>query len=192
MKQKAIFLDRDGTINVDPGYLGDPEKFHFLPGVINALTRLREAGYLIFVVSNQSGIARGFFRDEDLKKIHDKMAAALRGEGIVLDGIYYCPHHPAEQCSCRKPSPKMVLEASRSYGIELRESFFIGDRVSDIETGKNAGCRTILVLTGAGEETLRELPASPQPDHVARDLSGAVSWILGRPKKKKNNNRGLC
>ena len=185
MKRKAVFLDRDGTINVDPGYLGDPEKFHFLPGVVNALTRLREAGYLIFVISNQSGIARGFFRDEDLRKIHDKMTAALRAEGIALDGIYYCPHHPAEQCSCRKPSPALVLEASRSYDIDLRGSFFIGDRVSDIETGKNAGCSTILVLTGAGEEALRELPASRQPDHVARDLFVAVSWILGTPEKRK-------
>lgn len=192
MKRKAVFLDRDGTINVDPGYLGDPEKFHFLPGVVNALTRLREAGYLIFVISNQSGIARGFFRDEDLKKIHDKMTTALRAQGIALDGIYYCPHHPAEQCSCRKPSPKMVLEASRSYDIELRDSYFIGDRTSDIETGKNAGCRTILVLTGAGEEAYAALSKSQQPDHVARDLSGAVSWMLDRPEKGKNNNRGSC
>lgn len=192
MKRKAVFLDRDGTINVDPGYLGDAEKFHFLPGVVNALTRLREAGYLIFVVSNQSGIARGFFRDEDLKKIHDKMVAALRAQGIALDGIYYCPHHPAEQCSCRKPSPKMVLEASRSYAIELRDSYFIGDRASDIETGKNAGCRTILVLTGAGREAYAALSKSQQPDYVARNLSGAVSWILGRPEKGRNNNRGSC
>lgn len=178
MKRKAVFLDRDGTINADPGYLGDPEKFHFLPGVIGGLKRLREAGFLIFVVSNQSGIARGFFKDEDLKKIHDKMTAALNAEGIELDGIYYCPHHPAERCSCRKPSPKMVLEASRSFDIDLRDSFFIGDRASDIETGKNAGCGAILVLTGAGSETLKGLSAAQKPDHVADDLAGAVSWIL--------------
>jgi D,D-heptose 1,7-bisphosphate phosphatase len=186
LKQKAVFLDRDGTINADPGYLGDPEKFHFLPGVIGGLKRLHEAGYLIFVVSNQSGIARGFFKDEDLRKIHDKMTAALAAEGISLDGIYYCPHHPAEQCSCRKPSPKMVLDASCSFDIDLKGSFFIGDRASDIETGKNAGCGAILVLTGAGAETLRELPESLSPDHIAGDLAEAVSWILGGQGENKN------
>jgi D,D-heptose 1,7-bisphosphate phosphatase len=130
------------------------------------------------VVSNQSGIARGFFKHEDLRRIHDKMTAALNAEGIPLDGIYYCPHHPAERCPCRKPSPKMVLDASDSYDIDLGSSFFIGDRASDIETGKNAGCGTILVLTGAGAETVKDLPESQKPDHVADDLAGAVSWIL--------------
>jgi len=184
LKRKAVFLDRDGTINADPGYLGDPEKFHFLPGVIGGLKRLHDADYLIFVVSNQSGIARGFFKDEDLKRIHDKMTTALGAEGVALDGIYYCPHHPAERCSCRKPSPKMVLEASRSYDIDLCNSFFIGDRASDIETGKNAGCGTILVLTGAGLETLQGLSESQKPDHIADDLAGAVSWILEGGEKK--------
>ena len=184
MKRKAVFLDRDGTINFDPGYLGDPEQFRFLPGVVEALTRLHEAGYLIFVVSNQSGIARGFFRDEDLDRVHDKMRNALRAEGVVLDGIYYCPHHPDERCSCRKPSPKMVLDASRSFGVDIEHSYFIGDRISDIETGKNAGCRTILVLTGAGRETQTSLSPSQNADRVAASLLDAVGWILGR----KNSN----
>jgi len=184
LKRKAVFLDRDGTINFDPGYLGDPEQFRFLPGVVEALTRLHEAGYLIFVVSNQSGIARGFFRDADLDRVHDKMRNALRAEGVVLDGIYYCPHHPDERCSCRKPSPKMVLDASRSFGVDIEHSYFIGDRISDIETGKNAGCRTILVLTGAGRETQTSLSPSQNADRVAASLLDAVGWILGR----KNSN----
>lgn len=175
-----MFLDRDGTINFDPGYLGDPAKFRFLPGAIKALRRLREAGYLIFVVSNQSGIARGFFRDEDLERVHDRMGAALEARGITLDGIYYCPHHPDDRCSCRKPSPKMVMEAARSYHVDLGGSFFIGDRATDIETGKNAGCRTILVLTGAGKETRASLMPSQQPDHVARTILEAAEWITGK------------
>lgn len=176
--RKAVFLDRDGTLNFDPGYLGDPEKFRFFPGVIEALRRLREAGFLLFIASNQSGIARGLFREEDLKRIHAKMNAALRDKGIELNGIYYCPHHPDERCACRKPSPKMVRDAAAAHGIDLSNSFFVGDRITDIETGRNAGCRTILVLTGAGEETRRGLPPTHQPDFIARNLSEAVGWII--------------
>lgn len=186
MKKKAVFLDRDGTINYDPGYLKDPEKFHIFPCVIDALKSLRDAGYLLFIVSNQSGLARGLVREENLKMIHDKMSATLRAEGIALDGIYYCPHHPDERCSCRKPSPMMVYEAARSHLIDLRDSFFIGDRDTDIETGKNAGCRTILVLTGDGEKTRETLTPSLQPDYIARDLQGASSWIVeNRGRKHK-------
>jgi D,D-heptose 1,7-bisphosphate phosphatase len=189
LKQKAVFLDRDGTLNFDPGYLGDPDKFRFLPGVVDALKRLREGGYLIFVVSNQSGIARGFFSEEDLRRIHDKMVTALRDEGVTLDGIYYCPHHPADQCICRKPSPAMVLDASSRYSVALEDSFFIGDRLSDIQTGRRAGCGTILVLTGAGRETLGDLAASLRPDCVARDLDDAVTWILEGKHTIKGNRR---
>ncbi len=180
MKRRAVFLDRDGTINFDPGYLGDAERFRLLPGVVDALRRLREAGYLIFVVSNQSGIARGFFSHEDLRRIHDTMSAALRAHGVELDGIYYCPHHPDEQCPCRKPSPAMVLDAARRYDVSLGDSFFIGDRLSDVETGSRAGCGTILVLTGGGRETAEGLAAGPKPDHMAADLAAAADWILSR------------
>ncbi|MCX6357344.1 MAG: D-glycero-beta-D-manno-heptose 1,7-bisphosphate 7-phosphatase [Candidatus Aureabacteria bacterium] len=178
MKRTAVFLDRDGTINIDPGYLGDPDRFQFLPGVIEALKRLRAAGHLIFVVSNQSGIARGFFDREALDRIHDRMSAALEAEGVTLDGVYYCPHHPDEGCACRKPSPAMVLEAARRYKVDLEASFFIGDRASDIQTGRNAGCRTVLVLTGAGGETARSLTGARRPDYVAGNLGEAVAWII--------------
>jgi D,D-heptose 1,7-bisphosphate phosphatase len=184
LKPAAVFLDRDGTLNHDPGYLGDAEAFRFLPGAINALKRLKDAGYLIFVVSNQSGIARGFFGVEELRRIHDRMTAGLREGGVTLDGIYYCPHHPDAQCACRKPSPRMVLDAAESYSVDLGRSYFIGDRISDVETGNNAGCRTILVLTGAGNEARAALEADRLPDHVAADLPAAADWILSSDKKK--------
>ncbi|MEI6634530.1 MAG: D-glycero-beta-D-manno-heptose 1,7-bisphosphate 7-phosphatase [Chlamydiota bacterium] len=180
MKPAAVFLDRDGTLNHDPGYLGDAEMFRFLPGVIDALKRLKDAGYLIFVVSNQSGIARGFFGVDELRRIHDRMAAGLREGGVTLDGIYYCPHHPDAQCPCRKPSPRMVLDAAERYAVDLGRSYFIGDRISDVETGNNAGCGTVLVLTGAGKEARAALKADRLPDHVAADLSAAADWILSR------------
>lgn len=180
MKQAAVFLDRDGTLNHDPGYLGDAREFRFLPGAVEAVKRLKDAGYRVFVVSNQSGIARGFFGVDDLRRIHDRMAAGLRQKGVTLDGIYYCPHHPDAQCPCRKPSPGMVLDAAAHYEIDLKRSYFVGDRHSDIETGKNAGCGTILVLTGAGGETHATLDADRFPDHIATDLSAAADWILSR------------
>ncbi len=187
MKHKAVFLDRDGTINYDPGYLGDPEKFVFLPGVIEALKQLHDSGYLIFVISNQSGIARGFIKEEDLRQIHDNMVAALTTQGVRLNGIYYCPHHPDEQCSCRKPLPKMVLDAAEIHNVDLAASYFIGDRTTDIETGRNAGCHTILVLTGAGAETQTQLSPDLKPDFIAKDLSEAASWIM--EKNSSNSDR---
>lgn len=180
MKQAAVFLDRDGTLNHDPGYLGDAARFRFLPGAVDAVKRLKGAGYRVFVVSNQSGIARGFFDEEDLRRVHDRMAAGLREAGVALDGIFYCPHLPEARCRCRKPSPRMVLDAAARYDIDLGRSYFVGDRSTDIETGKNAGCGTILVLTGAGRETQAELGADRFPDHVAADLASAADWILSR------------
>jgi D,D-heptose 1,7-bisphosphate phosphatase len=178
--RKAVFLDRDGTINFDPGYLNDPGQFRFYPGAVEALRQLSEAGYLIIIISNQSGIARGYFGEDTLKKIHDKMLSAFLAGGITITGIYYCPHHPDDQCECRKPSPKMVLEAARDNAIDLGNSFFIGDRESDIKTGKNAGCETVLVLTGAGKETQKAIKDESRPDYVAKDLPEAARWIIGR------------
>lgn len=179
-----MFLDRDGTLNHDPGYLGDAEAFRFLPGAVAAVKRLKDAGYLVFVVSNQSGIARGFFGVETLHRIHDRMEEGLRQAGVTLDGIYYCPHHPDARCPCRKPKPRMVLDAAKKYGADLRRSYFIGDRASDIETGRNAGCGTVLVLTGAGKESLAGLKDDRRPDHVAANLPAAAEWILARGKKE--------
>lgn len=178
MSRKAVFLDRDGTINYDPGYLDSPEKFKFLPGAVAALRGLREAGYLLFVVSNQSGIARGFIRREVLRKIHERMREILSEEGVTMDGIYCCPHHPDENCRCRKPSPELVLRAAEEHDLDLEGSFFVGDRETDIETGVKAGCRTVLVLTGSGRQTEKLLSPGLRPDFTARDLADAAGWIL--------------
>ncbi len=194
MRRAAVFLDRDGTLNHDPGYLGAAEEFRFLPGAVPAVKRLKDAGYLVFVVSNQSGIARGFFDEKMLRRIHDRMEEELRRGGAVLDGIYYCPHHPDARCPCRKPKPRMVLEAARKYGVDLRRSYFVGDRASDIETGRNAGCRTVLVMTGAGAESLKELRGGRRADHVAADLPAAAEWILsaggGEEARRGGGGRG--
>lgn len=188
-RNRAVFLDRDGTINEDKVYLSDVRNLKIIPGAIEAANLLKKEGFLIFIVSNQSGLARGFFGPEDLERIHDKIK-----EIFPLDGIYYCPHHPDEDCPCRKPKPKMVLDIADKFRVDLGRSYLIGDALSDIEMGQRAGCKSILVLTGRGKETeasLRE--GGPPVEFIAKDILEAVRWIvktdcrgdLGRPLKAK-------
>jgi D-glycero-D-manno-heptose 1,7-bisphosphate phosphatase len=158
-KQKAIFLDRDGTINKYVGFLRDMDEFELLPGVAKAIADINASGYLAIVASNQPVIARGEVSFDQLHQIHNKMETLLGKEGAYLDGIYYCPHHPHKgydgeipelkiDCSCRKPKPGLLLQAARDFHIDLSQSWMIGDSENDIEAGKNAGCRTALI----GEE----------------------------------------
>lgn len=151
---KAIFLDRDGVINEEVDHLSDPEKFQFIEGSIEALKILKNLGYLLIIITNQAGIAKGFFSEDTLEKIHDKMKRILNENTITLDDIFYCPHHPdfTGPCNCRKPNPGMILKARDKYNIDLRESFMVGDTLNDIETGLGAECQTVLVLTGYGEK----------------------------------------
>ena len=177
MKRAAVFLDRDGTINRDPGYLSDPDGFELFPRSGEGMRLLAESGFTLVVVSNQSGIGRGLIAPSQLDEIHERMKSELRGEGVELEGIYYCPHHPGERCSCRKPSPLLVLSAAEKLGLDLASSYFVGDQASDILTGKNAGLRTVLVTTGEGlksQEESEELKA----DCVAKDLLAAARWII--------------
>ena len=159
-KQKAIFLDRDGTINRYVGYLRKVEEFELLPGVGEAIRKINASGYLAIVVTNQPVIARGEVSLEELQIIHNKMETMLGKEGAYLDGIYYCPHHPSKgfegevqelkiDCQCRKPKPGMLLQAAKDFNIDLSDSWMIGDERRDIEAGKNAGCKTALI--GSGE-----------------------------------------
>ncbi|MEJ2252598.1 MAG: D-glycero-beta-D-manno-heptose 1,7-bisphosphate 7-phosphatase [Candidatus Lokiarchaeota archaeon] len=153
-KEKAIFLDRDGVINKEVNYLSNPKDFEFIPGSIKALRRLQEIGYKLIVITNQSGLARGYFTVETLNKIHNKMKRILRENNVILTDIFICPHHPdiTGICECRKPKPGLLIQAKQKYNIDLKNSYMVGDTLKDIQAGKNAGCKTIFVLTGHGEE----------------------------------------
>lgn len=173
---KAVFLDRDGVINKEVGYLNNPAKFEFLPRAIQALKKIFDSEYKIVVVTNQSGVSRGYFTKEILRRIHDKMTDMLTVEGVSIDGIYFCPHHPDDGCSCRKPETGLIIKASKELDIDLNGSFFIGDTTGDILTGKNAGLKTILVETGHGGKDGR---VNIKPDYTASDLLAAAEIILG-------------
>lgn len=170
-KKKAIFLDRDGVINKEVSYLSNPDDFEFIEGSIEALKTLKQKGFLLIVITNQAGIARGFFTEKTLQKIHEKMIKLLKQENIALDDIYYCPHHPefTGECDCRKPNPGMILKAKKQHNISLKNSFMVGDTLNDIETGMNARCKTVLLLTGYGEEERRKIDGI-RPDFIYNDL----------------------
>ncbi|MCK5656020.1 MAG: HAD family hydrolase [Candidatus Aureabacteria bacterium] len=172
---KAVFFDRDGTLNPDPGYINEVNKFEFYKGAKEALKNIYDIGYKIFVITNQSGVGRGLIKEDVLEEIHQKLVRELEAEGVEVAGVYYCPHHPGEKCNCRKPSPEMVRIAAREHGIDVARSFFIGDKRSDIETGKRAGCRTILVK--AAEEGNNSKVEDCYPDYVISNIEEAVEIL---------------
>ena len=143
-KKKAVFLDRDGVINKEKNFVTSWEEFEFIDGIFENIKKLNKAGFLVIVVTNQSGISRGFYTEETLKEIHDKMLKIMENNGAHIDDIFYCPHYD-DNCSCRKPNPGMILEAAKKYNIDLSKSWVIGDSERDIEAGRRAGCKTILV-----------------------------------------------
>lgn len=153
-KSKAIFLDRDGVINEDHGYTFLPEDFDFLEGVFPACRRFVSSGYKLIVVTNQSGIARGYYSEEEFETVTDYMLEKFRQQGINIDAVYHCPHHAKEgfgdykvECDCRKPKPGMLLKAALEYNIDLSESVMIGDKVSDMQAGKAAGVKTCVLIS---------------------------------------------
>ncbi len=172
-------MDRDGTLNHDPGYLSDPEQMNLLPGVLEALGRLQAAGFALVVVSNQSGVGRGLIQAEQMKKIHERLDLLLAQGGVQLSGYELCFHRPEDQCDCRKPKPKLLIDAASRLHIDLAQSYMVGDKCSDIECAKNAGCQaSIMVRTGEGHNEEMRCPRAP--DHVANDLLGAAEWILSQ------------
>ncbi|MFX1503149.1 MAG: D-glycero-beta-D-manno-heptose 1,7-bisphosphate 7-phosphatase [Promethearchaeota archaeon] len=168
---KAIFLDRDGVINKEVSYLSNPDKFEFIDGSIEALKILKQKKFLLIVITNQAGIARGFLTEETLKRIHNKMIDNLMQNGVKLDDIYYCPHHPdfTGPCECRKPNPGMIFNAKSKYNIDLPQSYMVGDTLNDIQTGIVANCKTVLVLTGYGKEEQQKIN-SIIPDMIFKNL----------------------
>jgi heptosyltransferase-2 len=182
----TVFLDRDGTLNPDPGYIRSPDQFELFPGVAQALATLKQAGARLIVVTNQSGIARGFLSVADLDRVHAKLRQFLEAAGASLDAIYFCPHHPDEKCRCRKPETGMVDQAVRECQVDLTQSYYIGDHARDMQLAKRVGSRSLFVTTGAdGAQPCSELAAEGMvPDAVAHSLGEAVEWIMADASKR--------
>ncbi len=180
----AVFLDRDGTICEEVGYLNHVSRFRMFPFVAAALRRLNESGCPVIVVSNQSGVARGYFPESLLDEVTQRMTQELSEAGAKIDAVYYCPHTSSENCPCRKPKTGMLECAAHEHAIDLRRSFVVGDRYIDIELARNAHARGILVRTGYGEGELAWHAAKwpAPPDLIADDLAQAVDWILRQPQ----------
>lgn len=183
MKNRAVFLDRDGTLNFDPGYLGDPDKVKLFPGVSKGLSRLKKNNFLLIVISNQSGVTRGLITEEDVKAVNIRINEILKADNISIDAFYYCPYHPEfdppDKCECRKPSPQMVLQAAEDFQIDLSKSYFIGDTQSDIECGINAGVKTILVKYNKSNSKINSLhKGRKSPNFVAVNFNSASDYIL--------------
>lgn len=184
MKSPAVFLDRDGTIIEDRGYIADPDHVQLIPGAADAIRRLSRAGFLVVVVSNQSGIARGFFDEAALSAVHQRVESALEAEGARLDGAYYCPYLDGSEAvveayrvdsELRKPQPGMLLQAARELNIDLSRSWMIGDSPGDVEAGKAAGCRTILINPAGAVEG----NGADAATHLVKSLSDAAELAEG-------------
>lgn len=179
MSKPAVFIDRDGTLNVEKNYLHKWQDWEWIPGAVESIRRLNASGYLVIVTSNQAGIARGMYREADVQSLHEQVDADLQRAGARIDAYYFCPHHPEHgeirDCACRKPEPGMLLQAASEFDIDLTRSFIVGDKASDVEAGLNAGVTPILVLTGYGESERCDIPPAV---FIARDIGAACDWIL--------------
>jgi D,D-heptose 1,7-bisphosphate phosphatase len=179
---KALFLDRDGTVVVERGYITAVEDVALLPGAAEAVAAAVAAGWKVFVVTNQACVAKGLITEDELGEINQRMVMMLGAEGAFLDGVYCCPHHPegtvaefAIECSCRKPRAGLLEQAASEHGIDLSASVMVGDTLRDLEAGRAAGARAVLVLTGKGPETAK---ADHGADFVAPTLLAAVQWLV--------------
>ena len=169
---KAVFIDRDGVIVEDNGYVHKLEDFKLVPNAIDGLKLLKN--YKLFIITNQSGIGRGYYTLQDFFDYNNRVLKELKKQKIKIKKTYYCYHKPEDNCDCRKPKTKFLKDAEKEFGIDLKKSFVIGDRESDFEMGRNAGCKTIHVLTGDGANFNNEF----KPDYVAKNLFEAAKWIL--------------
>lgn len=195
--RRAVFLDRDGTLVRETGYLADPSRLALLPGAGRAVAKLNAAGFAVVVVTNQSGVARGFSTEDRVRRIHSKLIGLMARHGARLDGIYVCPHHPEgaveayrKVCPCRKPGTGLFVQARDELTLNLAGSYHIGDKRSDVEAAARAGLVSILVLSGYGrqewEACLRFEPGSLMPDRIARGLAEAAEWVLWRELRQES------
>ena len=184
-------MDRDGTLCEEVGYLSSVEQMRLIPRSGEAVRLLNQKGYKVVVITNQAGVARGFFPEVVLEGLHAEMLRQLREEGAYLDGIYYCPHHPSDgfppyrqECNCRKPATGLLERAAADLNLDLLSGYMIGDHFSDVECGQRVGAQTVLLLTGHGQEALAKRESWRQPpSFIAVDLFEAVLWVLGKPER---------
>jgi D-glycero-D-manno-heptose 1,7-bisphosphate phosphatase len=174
MKRKAVFFDRDDTLIIDKVYLNDPNLIEYMPNVFSSLKKLIDNNFELFIISNQSGIARGLVTEKNLKLIHDKMEEDFAKHDIKFTGIYFCPHLPESNHPDRKPNIGMILKGEKDHGIDLKQSWVVGDRLTDIEAGRRAGCRTILLKTSYSRHT----DEGPEPHFEASNLEKMAEIIL--------------
>ncbi len=189
-KNSAIFLDRDGTINDEVGYLDSADKLRIIPAAFKAVRLINSSGMKAVVITNQAGVAKGLFTEEFVREINEQIQSALLAQGALIDRFYFCPHHPTEGidpyrliCNCRKPEPGLLLQAAVDLNIDLARSYVIGDRLRDVETAHRAGAKGVLVMTGYGQDFMQKSGPDRanelnQPDYIAQDILEAVYWIL--------------
>lgn len=186
-RRPAVFIDRDGTLTEEVGYVNHPSRLRLLARSAEAVRRLNQAGIAAVVATNQAGIARGYFSEDVLHAVHERLVEQLKEAGAHLDGLYVCPHHPTEgvapfraECECRKPKPGLLLRAARELDLDLSGSTMVGDKASDLLVARPVGARAVLVLTGygRGEWEYRRAQFPVAPDHVATDLLDAVEWVI--------------
>ena len=191
MKNRAVFLDRDGTLIVEKNYLHKPEEVALFPGAAEVLKKLQDAGFKLFLVTNQSGVGRGYFTLADVEKVHAHLANLLTPHDVKFEKIYVAPEAPEQPSRGRKPSPQFLFDARDEFGIDLSQSYLIGDKLSDLECGWNAGVRkSILVRTGYGKEAERTVGDKISQTIVADDLQAASEWISSALKGQNNKAQG--
>jgi D-glycero-D-manno-heptose 1,7-bisphosphate phosphatase len=185
--RRAIFIDRDGTISEEVGYVNHISRFKLMERTAAAVSLINSSDFLAVVVTNQAGVARGYFKEGLIIRVHEKMESLLREKNAHLDGIYYCPHHPdvgeepyRNNCNCRKPKTGMLEAAGKDLDVDISKSFMVGDKISDVEFAHKVGAKGVLVLTGYGRGEYESLddPPKTKPDYVAEDLYDAVKWII--------------
>ena len=193
MRRPAVFIDRDGTISEEVGYINHPSRFRVFPYSAPAIKLLNESGWLVFVVTNQAGVARGYFSEEMIKNVHERLEQDLETNGARLDAIYYCAHHPSLgeppyllDCNCRKPRPGLIRQADGEFDIDLKKSWMVGDRYSDVELARNAGVNSAFVMSGYGRGEWEHQRGTwkHQPDLIVENLLAAVETIISNVSKQ--------
>lgn len=178
-KIKLVILDRDGVINQDSKeFIRSPAQWQPIPGSLEAIAQLNQAGYRVVVATNQSGVGRGYYSEADLAAIHQKMHQALQSFNGVIDRVFYCPHHPDDHCECRKPGVGLFKQIAQTYPVDLTTVPMIGDSLRDLQAAQAIGCRPILVLTGQGKQTLQDNPQLVEQVPIFEDLNAVVRYLL--------------
>ena len=185
----TVFLDRDGTVNHDSGYITSPTELVLLPGVVEGIARLKQGGSRVVLITNQSGIARGLFTEDDLSMIHRKLERELEMQGVSLDGIFFCSHHPDDACQCRKPKPGLIQQAIQQLNLNVSRSYYVGDKVIDMKLANTVGSKAVLVMTsGFSQEAVQAIENHQiQVAFVASNFSEATTWILQDALKLKGS-----